>query len=233
MSLSKRSATFALVAAAFVVAAVAIVRWLTAPPPVPDFIVATPVEAPREASVTGDDLFKEALVGGTYAGTVVGPQDRPIRDADVFLVGVDADAHATVESYDADGNGQTIELPIFGEYKTAASGRTDASGRFSLAAGSARVVAIIAHATEYAPGTAARTKKQPLKPGLGHVVRLARAGWLQGRALDKATNEPVAGADVAIYLQHPANQADQEKPGAAPLTPSNAFSVFQSYVARE
>lgn len=184
-----------------------------------------PVEAPRP---TTTDQFADTTLGGTYAGVVVDEKDRPVPDADVVLVAVDADAKIVMETVDADGVGDAIELPVFGDYRTAARGKTDASGRFTLAAGGARVVALVAWERAFAPGLLAHTKDVPLRPGAGHVVRVARAGWLKGRILDQATSAPVGGADVIVYLQHRANQGDRA--GPEPLSPTNSFGVFQRYV---
>lgn len=222
-----------LVVAAAVTLAVGVavfVRYLTrpaeAPPYVEDLDVASKaVEAPRPAN---PDQFADATVGGTYAGVVVDESDRPVADADVLVVAVDADAKVVMETVDADNVGDRIELPVFGDYRTAARGRTDAQGRFRLAAGDARVVALVAWNREFSPGMLAHTKTEPLRPGTSHVLRVARAGWLKGRIVDQETNQPVGGADVIVYLQHRANQGD--RPGPEPVTSTNAFSVFQRYV---
>jgi hypothetical protein len=226
-----RRLSFSVAIVALLIGLGAVAYWLLTPTPTrgPD-IDADTMPTGLDLGPGPQDLYKDAKVGGTYEGKVVDEKGEPIRDADVLLVAVDAGAKVMYETYDADGNGQPVDIPIFGEYKTAARGVTKADGSFSLPAGSARVVAIVASRREYSPGLRAHTEKSPLKPGEGHIVVLSRAGWLKGRVVDKATKEPVRDVDVAIYLQGRANQG---RPGPDPLTPTNGFHVFQTYVARE
>lgn len=219
-----------LVALSLVLGVGVLVRYLTAPADTPVYVenldvTTKPVEAPRPSN---PDQFADATVGGTYAGVVVDDHDRPVADADVLVVAVDSDAKVVMETVDADNVGDRIELPVFGDYRTAARGKTDAQGRFQLAAGDARVVALVAWNREFAPGMIAHTKDVPLRPGSTHVVRVARAGWLKGRIVDQATGQAVGRADVIVYLQHRANQGD--RPGPEPVTTTNAFAVFQRYV---
>jgi len=216
---------------ALVAGGVAFVVLLRRPPPDAPYAEnldarPAPVEAPRP---TTPDQFADTSVGGTYAGVVVDEQDRPVPNADVVVVAIDADAKVVMETVNADGVGDALELPVIGDYRTAARGQTDAQGRFALAAGSARVVALVAWERAFSPGLRAHTKDVPLRPGTGHVIRVARAGWLKGRILDQVTAEPVGGADVIVYLQHRTNQGDLA--GPEPLSPTNAYGVFQQYVA--
>ncbi|MFO0933944.1 MAG: carboxypeptidase-like regulatory domain-containing protein [Planctomycetota bacterium] len=205
-----------------------LVRYFTADREVVLTDLDTPIRAAEPPRPANPDQFADATVGGTYAGVVVDDRDRPVADADVLVVAVDSDAKVVMETVDADNVGDRIELPVFGDYRTAARGRTDAQGRFHLAVGDARVVALVAWSREFAPGMVAHTKDTPLRPGTGHVVRIARAGWLKGRIVDQETGLAVGGAEVIVYLQHRANQGD--RPGPEPVTATNAFSIFQRYV---
>lgn len=229
----RRLATAVLAVSAFGVGAAALLLALRREPvrvPVENLDVALPPPPPSAPREKGQ--FDDVTGGGTFAGVVVDERDRPVRDADVLLVAIDEDAKVVLETIDADEVADKMEFPVFGEYRTAARGRTDAEGRFALAAGSARVVAIVAWERAFAPAMKGHVKDvAPLKPGPGHVLRLARAGWLRGRVVDKETGKPVGGAEVLLYLQHPANQGG--KAGPVPLSPSNLFSVFQRYVSRE
>lgn len=218
------------VAVSLVLAVGVLVRYLLSPGSAAVYVenLDVPTKAAEPPRPANPDQFAGATVGGTYAGVVVDEQDRPVADADVLVVAVDGDAKVVMETVDADNVGDRIELPVIGDYRTAARGRTDAQGRFNLAAGDARVVALVAWRREYAPAMLAHTKTAPLRPGTGHVVRVALAGWLKGHIVDQATGLAVDGADVIVYLQHRANQGDLA--GPEPLTATNAFSVFQRYV---
>jgi hypothetical protein len=174
--------------------------------------------------------YDPANRGGTYAGRVLEEGDRPVAQAEVLLVAVDLDARIVIQSLEAEGTGTVLDIPVIGEYRTAARGRTDAEGRFALPAGDNVVVAIVAWARGFSPGLLATTAKVMLRPGVGHDVRLSRAGYLRGSIVDALTRDPVAGAEVAIHFQAAANQG---RPGPEPFTPTNSFARFQTYVARE
>ncbi|HVG92975.1 MAG TPA: carboxypeptidase-like regulatory domain-containing protein [Planctomycetota bacterium] len=168
--------------------------------------------------------------GGTYAGRVLDEEDRPVSQAEVLLVAIDLDSRVVIESLEAEGTGTVLDIPVIGDYRTAASGRTDAEGRYALPAGDHVVVAIVAWARGYSPGILATTARVVLRPGVNHDVRLTRAGYLRGAIVDAVTRDPVAGAEVAIHFQATANQG---RPGPDPFTPTNSFARFQTYVARE
>lgn len=188
-----------------------------------------PVAAPLDRSYLQPD-YDLSNRGGTYAGRVVDDQDRPVPRADVLLVALDLDAKVLIESLEAEGTGSVLDIPVFGEYRTAARGRTDAEGRFSLPAGDGVVVAVVAWTRGFAPGLLATTPKIPLKPGTDHVVRLWPSGTLRGTVVDRASKAPVGQAEVAIFFQTITNRGRR---GPEPFTPTNSFARFQTYVARE
>lgn len=169
--------------------------------------------------------------GGSYGGRVVdAATGKGIPDADVLLVATDEGKKVVIDSLEADGTGDPLEIPVFGSYKTSIHRKTGPDGAFDLPAGSDRVVAIFAYERAHAPGMISHTRATPLAPGREHVIRLAAAGWFKGLAVDAVTREPVGNVDVSVYLQTIANR---DGPGAAAFASTNAFSRFQSWIAEE
>lgn len=225
------SRTLVLAGAALAVA-VGVAALLLRPTPTPPLVVdaTMPAPVPTPAAVPLETQWGATEVGGTYAGTVVDTDGKPVAQADVLLVGVDTDAKVSVGAVDSDGSAVVTEIPAFGVYKTVARTRTDAAGRFSLAAGGARVVALVGWQSSYSPGLLAHTPKEPLRPGPDHVVRLALAGWLKGQVVDAVTKEPVPRCDVSIAFQ---TRTNQDRAGPEPINARNAFPVLSDYVAKE
>jgi uncharacterized GH25 family protein len=160
--------------------------------------------------------------GGTFDGTVVDAEDRPVADATVLLV---ADG-STTGFFEVAGLEKPVEIPVIGGYATAAEVKTDKHGRFHASAGSkAWVQAIIAFHEQHAPGILAGVKEKPLKAGEGHVIRLPAAGRFRGTVIDKSTRKPVVGADVGIFVQQQVGPK-----GHTPFTASNQFAAYQTYV---
>ena len=169
--------------------------------------------------------------GGTYSGVVVeAAGGAPIADARVLLVATSDDQKVAVVTGEADAGGPVQDIPVFGSFRIAAETTTDAKGAFQVSGGDARVVAIFALEPGHGPGMKAHLRTAPLLPGPGHEIRLAKAGAIVGRVVDKVTRAPVAGVDVAIYLQHPANQTEQ---GTVPFTATSSFARFQAFITHE
>ena len=177
-----------------------------------------------------DPIFPERP-GGTYAGVVVGPDERPVRGARVFLIATDPDAKAVIGAVQPDGSVQAEEVPNSGRFRTLGEPlTTDADGRFSGGAGSATVVALAAFHMQFAPGLLAGTKEQPLRPGTDLVIRLPAAGWFKGTVVDAVTKEGIGGADVAIFIQPPSNQV---RPGPVAWSAANQWPKFQQWLEEE
>lgn len=201
--------------------------------PGPEFVV----DAERDVAPPPEDRgvrqteFGDAVRGGVYSGTVVeAVGGAPIAHAHVLLIATDDDAKVSYVSLDAVGGGDVNDIPVFGAFRIAADAETDASGSFRLSGGDARVVALFAYEPGHGPGMKAHLRSQPLKPGPGHEIRLARAGAVDGTVVDAVTRAPVAGADVSIFLQHPANQTEE---GTVPFTPTMSFARFQSFIVKQ
>lgn len=191
---------------------------------------ARPAAPPVDPTISSG-VFESAPKGGTFSGTVVEAEDgAPIAHAQVLLVATSDNELVSILATDADGVGPTQDIPVFGSYRVAARGVTDAKGAFRLSGGEARVVALFAHESGHGLGMVRHMRTAPLTAGPGHQIRLARAGYLEGTVIDHVTRAPVAGADVSIYLQHPANQDGK---GTTALTATSSFAVFQAFITQQ
>lgn len=224
--------SYAALAVGLIALTTGLVVWLRRPPPAGPPVLNVDVR-PEPTPDTAPPRYTEwqdSTEGGTYGGRVLDEETgKPVRDADVLLVAIDGDAKVTVDTVDAQGNADPMDIPVFGDFRTAARTRTDADGSFTVAAGNARVVALVAYERAHAPGLLAHTKQQPLAPGPDHVVKISAAGWLKGHVEDAVTKKGIAGADVGIYFQ---SMANQDRAGPTPFSASNSFARFQTYVAR-
>jgi hypothetical protein len=216
-----------LVVVAVVVAILAFFLKREAPPP--PVVDADPVIAPREA-VPVEEPKTDAVRGGSYDGRVIDPDGRPVADADVMLVAQGGSRRVTIEGLGYASGGETVEVPIFDAFETAARTKTNSSGVFRLTAGDARAVAIFAYAKGFTPTFKAHTKADPLAPGRNHEIQLKRPGWLKGRVIDAVTKDGVPNAQVTIYLQ---GRSNQETPGPEAFGPGNQFGAFQTWLSRE
>ncbi|MFV1959810.1 MAG: hypothetical protein ACC662_10405, partial [Planctomycetota bacterium] len=140
-----------LVALLAAIATVVYVFVLQSPPPVETLdleIAHDTTPAPRRSAV-------ELPKGGVYRGLVVDAQGKPLEGASVLLVAYDAgDAlagRASAAMNDDPASFDVSRLPVIG-FRTAAEGKTDAGGRFSIAAGSQSSIHVIAaYARGYMP----------------------------------------------------------------------------------
>jgi hypothetical protein len=220
------------IVAPLVVAAVAaaLVAWLLRPRPMaPPVVDADPVVA-RPAPV---EVVKEGTTarrGGAYDGRVIDPEGRPVEGADVMLVAQGGPRRVTIDGLTVLSGGETVEVPIFDAYETAARTKTNAAGEFRLTAGDARVLALFAYAKGFTPTFKAHTAEAPLGPGRQHEIRLQRPGWLKGLVVDAETKQGVPNAQVTVYFQ---GKSNQETPGPEPFGPGNQFGAFQSWLTRE
>ncbi len=219
------------VVVASVVAAV-LYRWNRRPTDGPAYVVnaEAPVTGPAPEKATPNE-WDSAREGGVYSGTVVEAEGgAPIQNAQVLLISTVEDEKMVVESgLTADGGGEVQDIPVFGSFRVAARDTTNAKGEFRISAGSARVVALFAHEPGHGPGMRAHMRTDPLVPGPGHVLKLAKAGAVVGTVIDRVTRTPVPGVDVAIFLQHPANQDER---GTVPFEPTSSFARFQNFIAQ-
>lgn len=206
-------------------------RW-TRPTDGPTYVVdAEPRDlGPAPVKDTPNE-WASAREGGVYAGTVVEAEGgAPIPDALVLLVATDDSQRIVLENgVTADGGGEVQDIPVYGNFRVAARERTNAKGEFRLSAGADRIVALFAYEPGHGPGMRAHMRSDPLAPGAGHVLKLAKAGAFVGTVVDRVTRAPVAKADVAIFLQHPANQDER---GTVPFESTSSFGRFQTFVSQ-
>jgi hypothetical protein len=225
-----RRLLLAAAAVVFLAGVAVLVKHLMAPAPTAPYVEMLDAPAPPSERKAERPRYEPTQSGGTFAGVVLGAGDVPVRDADVLLVGLDTGAKTVIETTSPSGETTTLDLPRFGEHRTIARQKTGPDGRFSLAAGSERALAIVAYERAYSPAMIAHTIEDPLEPGTDYVMRLSPAGRLDGQVLDRVTRNPVAGAEVAIFFQQPSNQGDRA--GPIPSSPSHSFGVFADYVER-
>jgi hypothetical protein len=136
--------------------------------------------------------------GGVYRGLVVDDADKPVADARVLLVRLDTGETLSAPSFRADGSDFDPRLvPTIGDYEVAGETRSDAQGRFEVAAQGVkdRVKMVVAWSESHAPSVVFTGK-----PEEDVRVVLQRGGHLAGKVVDPAGN-PVAGALVQVFLQ--------------------------------
>lgn len=224
----------ALLALLAAVAAVVVLLLGRPAPPTPEIPMA--IERPGAAPVVRPS---EPLPrGGVYAGVVVDAAGAPVSGADVLLVAYDTGDVGARAPILAPPSGSEeplfdpTQLAIVG-FRTAAEGKTDAGGRFRIAADADSAIRVVAAwRMGYMPALVGVKA-----PGEGIRVVLPAAGQLTGTVVDAGTNEPVAGAKVSIYLQQK-TQAPLARPGesagsAGVRGPVSPFAVAQTWVAKE
>lgn len=170
--------------------------------------------------------------GGIFAGRVVDEEARPIPSATILLVAYDAgDADFARPPVDMETFDPAM-LPVVG-FRTAARVRTDAGGRFRVAADPDSAIRIVcALHVGYVPRLVGVEGPQE-----GLEIALLPAGKFVGHVVDADTGRPVAYANVAIYLQ----QRTDPMPGGVgstvrgrkPAYKPSFFATAQRWVAKE
>jgi hypothetical protein len=185
----------------------------------------------RRGDTRGPDL-QTALRperGGVYTGVVVDGEGTPVAGASVLLVALDTgDAGADLEPADptAPAPFDPTKVAVI-DYKAAGEGRTDAAGRFRVAADGA---AAVGHVVAWSQGFMPRIVDVGGRTSDITIVVQA-GGRVIGKVIDKETGRPISGADVAVYLQNKASVPGVGGDPGVPV-PLEPLAVLQRFVAR-
>lgn len=170
--------------------------------------------------------------GGIYAGIVVDEDGTPVVAAIIRLVAFDTGEEAFRRQPEDPQSFDASQIAVI-DFRTAAEGKTDAAGRFRIAADARSAIRLVlAFHKGYAPGlVAVEGPTESLR------IVLSRAGEFVGHVVDDETGRPIAGARVAIYLQNrtrPVTAGEGEKiRRERNRDPVSVFAVAQRWVARE
>lgn len=176
----------------------------------------------------------ELVRGGIYAGVVRDEAGAPIPGATVWLVGYETGERlgpSLGATATEDGDAVDLsQLPSIG-FETAAEGKTDAAGRFRIAADAESAIRIVAaHRAGYMPELVAIGG-----PREDLAITLEEAGQVVGRVVDAESGDAVPGAKVTIYLQQralvPTARPGERAGGAPEKRPLSPFAVAQRWVA--
>ena len=189
-------------------AAVAAIAWVFTREPPPAEEVPLPL-ARSDTPATGHAAI-EMPKGGIHLGIVVDRDGKPVEGATVLLVAYDAGDQLTGTSAADQADPDVFDprlLPVVG-FRTAAEGRTDAGGRFRIAADAASAVRLVAaYKMGYVPALLPAAPLGSETAGGAAARRHVRRP--RGRRGD---GSPVPAARITLYLQQKARVPDA-RPG--------------------